>query len=103
MFITDQNCYRHPSLTSMLLTEVLKFSLGSSEDNKVISPLCITGAMYMLAAGAKGQTQQEIIDYFTKTEGQSPEETFQKYNDLRNFHSDSGNAHTLNIGKLRIS
>merc|ERR1712064_151445 len=75
----------------------LLFKSGSSEDNKVISPLCITGAMYMLAAGAKGQTQQEIIDYFTKTEGQSPEETFQKYNDLRNFHSDSGNAHTLNI------
>ena len=59
--------------------------------------------MYMLAAGAKGQTQQEIIDYFTKTEGQSPEETFQKYNDLRNFHSDSGNAHTLSIGIFRIS
>ena len=76
------------------------FYLGTSEENKVISPVCITGAMYMLAAGAKGQTQQEIFDILTKTLGQGPEETFQKYNDLRNFHSDSGNAHTLNIGKI---
>jgi serpin B len=75
----------------------LLFNSGTSEENKVISPVCITGAMYMLAAGAKGQTQQEIFDILTKTLGQGPEETFQKYNDLRNFHSDSGNAHTLNI------
>jgi len=75
----------------------LLFNSGTSEENKVISPVCITGAMYMLAAGAKGQTQQEIFDILTKTLGQGPDETFQKYNDLRNFHSDSGNAHTLNI------
>jgi len=75
----------------------LLFNSGTSEENKVISPVCITGAMYMLAAGAKGQTQQEIFDTLTKTIGQGPEETFQKYNDLRNFHSDGGNAHTLNI------
>jgi len=75
----------------------LLFNSGTSEENKVISPVCITGAMYMLAAGAQGETQQEIFDILTKTIGQGPEETFQKYNDLRNFHSDGGNAHTLNI------
>ena len=29
---------------------------------KVISPLSITGAMYMLAAGSKGATQSEILN-----------------------------------------
>jgi len=75
----------------------LLFKSGTSEENKVISPVCIMGAMYMLAAGAQGQTQQEIFDIMTKTEGQGADETFQKYNNLKDFHTHSGNAHTLNI------
>jgi serine protease inhibitor len=75
----------------------LLFKSGTSEENKVISPVCIMGAMYMLAAGARGDTQQEIFDILTKTKGQGPDETFQKYNDLKEFHSHSDNAHTLNI------
>ena len=39
------------------------FSLNLHDETyfKVISPLSITGAMYMLAAGSKGATQSEIL------------------------------------------
>jgi len=40
----------------------LLFAAGETNQNKVISPLSITGAMYMLAAGSKGATQSEILN-----------------------------------------
>jgi len=78
----------------------LLFAAGETNQNKVISPLSITGAMYMLAAGSKGATQSEILNKLTGMEmhqTEKPEDMFNGYYNLRYFLSHKDNAYQLDI------
>jgi len=80
----------------------LLFAAGESNQNKVISPLSIIGAMYMLAAGSKGDTQSEILTKLTgmemhQSELYKPEDMFNGYYNLRYFLSHDENAYQLDI------
>jgi len=75
----------------------LLFNSGTSSENKVISPVSIMGAMYMLAAGSTGDSQQEIIDALTGQEGITPKSAFTEYFNLRKFLTHESNKYQLNI------
>ena len=53
---------RHFKSETSNLAWKLLFSSGTSTDNKVISPLSVLSAVYMLGAGAGGETRASLIN-----------------------------------------
>merc|ERR1712179_2389 len=75
----------------------LLFNSGNSVENKVISPMSIMGAMYMLAAGSAGDSRQEILDALTGTDDVDAKSAFQEYFKMRQFFTHDSNKYTLQI------
>ena len=71
-------------------------------DNAVISPLSIIGAMYMLAAGTGGISQEEILNALDYREVKDNLLPFHAYKQLMDgVENDSPDSYTLKLGKLR--
>jgi len=111
-FVSCSNLYNAKKIEKNLEKNVKKvtrnvgwdllFAAGDTNQNKVISPLSIIGAMYMLAAGSKGNTQSEILDKLTgmemhKTQQYQPEDMFNGYYNLRYFLTHKDNTYQLDI------
>jgi len=83
----------------------LLFSSGDSADNKIISPLSIISSIYMLGAGAGGETRDQLLSALVDlsdvrnedVRNLSKDEFFNRFFEMENFLSDSANQYTLDI------
>jgi len=83
----------------------LLFDSGESNINKVISPLSILSSIYMLGAGAGGETRDLLLSALVDLENSpnqnvrnmSKEEFFGRFFEMEAFLSNESNQYTLDI------